>query len=83
LEVEKLEAWLKSSKVKPSLLYCIPRYHNPTSVCLSPARAYLSEYERERGTERERKREREERVRGGERERKGGRERKREGEREQ
>jgi len=38
LKVDDLEGWLSSTTVRPSLLYSIPRHHNPTSRCLSQDR---------------------------------------------
>ena len=38
MEVDKLQDWLASTDVKPALVYCVPRHHNPTSVSLDPAR---------------------------------------------
>ena len=38
MDVDALAEWLKTSEVKPSLVYCIPQHHNPTSVNLDAAR---------------------------------------------
>ena len=36
--LDALEQWLRTSQTKPSLVYCIPTHHNPTSVSLTAQR---------------------------------------------
>ena len=40
-QVSALKEWLDTTQIKPSFVYCIPCYHNPTSVCLERARFEL------------------------------------------
>ena len=37
-QVDALEQWLRTSQTKPSLVYCIPTHHNPTSASLTAQR---------------------------------------------
>jgi len=39
LDIDHLEQWLRASARAPAFVYCIPNFHNPCAVSLSPDRA--------------------------------------------